>query len=738
MASGFYLSESQMFVSADFNHNLPPHSRRVFVSDLGNSSGLQALREAERACDALNARLASLAELRHAVEECFFSTCTRGWLYGGTVGTAVCHVVGGSLKAVDVRIENATVDSSSRIDAFCIKDKGVPCGDPPSFPNAHLQGYAGYEMGDELLYTCAPGYAMPSGHRAFSLLCDSCGEWYGLVELCVRDETEGHIDYEDKFTDSYGEAEPHSRRPEEAHGEVYEEAHGAVYPGEKSSQEQHETSFDLKAEEERQARHKDLGEVGEVTARKLEGGTKEERAAEDFTGHRRWEHERREATTGAPVSLGPQKHLFWSPSEAFQDEGHPVSTNPVTHTTQRVSSIQSEESMENESQERSHHHRPKDANDDDRDRDDQDDINRHSDKEELDSHQDEDDHGDHVKRYIPAQRDELHDTDEHEEDRGHIRLDNHDYDEQYEERDDEDGNDEDHPEDSQEHPDSDDRDDMKEHRDSEEDDYLDHDDRQHDNRDSYEDADGSHQHVIVSIALDEHPNNTQKGGGGGTPTDETWLDGYPVVPAVTGRPGGRGRGAVIRITDQPNEVEIRRPAPYTSPPEVDESLTTELVLAQDGVEEEAWPRLIPAAGPPSDFHSQSETSDYDTQQEAPTPSWLDDLTEHPLTGDDQAPTGRKGGVPVEEHTVHNLPGELGEREMGETICTGEDCPPPAPSGRGPKVAAIIVVVCAIMAAVAIGVWCYRRQQQKSSMYEMNGKGQSQSTQGQQIEMQQKV
>lgn len=62
----------------------------------------------------------------------------------------------------------------------------VPCGDPPSFPNAHLKGHSGYEMGDELLYTCVPGYVMSSGHRAFSLLCDSCGEWYGLVEICVK------------------------------------------------------------------------------------------------------------------------------------------------------------------------------------------------------------------------------------------------------------------------------------------------------------------------------------------------------------------------------------------------------------------------------------------------------------------------------------------------------------------------------------------------------------------------
>lgn len=65
---------------------------------------------------------------------------------------------------------------------------GEPCGDPPSFPNARLQQHSGYEMGDELLYTCVPGYVMSSGHRAFSLLCDSCGEWYGLVEMCVKGE----------------------------------------------------------------------------------------------------------------------------------------------------------------------------------------------------------------------------------------------------------------------------------------------------------------------------------------------------------------------------------------------------------------------------------------------------------------------------------------------------------------------------------------------------------------------
>lgn len=43
-------------------------------------------------------------------------------------------------------------------------------------------------MGDELLYACVPGFVMPSGHKAFSLLCDSCGEWYGMVEICVKGE----------------------------------------------------------------------------------------------------------------------------------------------------------------------------------------------------------------------------------------------------------------------------------------------------------------------------------------------------------------------------------------------------------------------------------------------------------------------------------------------------------------------------------------------------------------------
>uniref|UniRef100_A0A4W5K074 Sushi domain-containing protein n=1 Tax=Hucho hucho TaxID=62062 RepID=A0A4W5K074_9TELE len=99
--------------------------------------------------------------------------------------TTVCSNEGRSLKAADVKIENATEDNT-HLDVFCVKDKGGPCGDPPAFPNTRLHGNTGFEMGDELLYSCLPGHVMPSGHSAFSLLCDSCGEWYGLVQLCVK------------------------------------------------------------------------------------------------------------------------------------------------------------------------------------------------------------------------------------------------------------------------------------------------------------------------------------------------------------------------------------------------------------------------------------------------------------------------------------------------------------------------------------------------------------------------
>ncbi|KAM9838161.1 uncharacterized protein susd5 [Aulostomus maculatus] len=764
---------------------------RVFVLDLKNSSGPLGFRDAERACASHHARLASAPELRHAVLECFFSPCTRGWLYGGTVGTTVCNIVGGALKAVDVKTENATEDTA-HLSSFCIKDKDVPCGDPPSFPNARLHGHTGFEMGDELLYTCAPGYVMPSGQSAFSLLCDSCGEWYGLVQICVKGDTESHMDYEDKFTDSYGEAERQSEdgKPAEAQGEVYEEVHGEALPEGKWSQGQQETSFNTKAEEEHRDQRGEEGVIGGKFDVDLETGDKDkERTTEDFVGHPTWEGERREevrtdaaAATEPPVSILSQKHLFWFPSEAFQQEGRAASVNPVTQATQRASGAQSEESKEQESQERHRHQRPvnvdlhkqdtggeEDHHDDGTDND-----SRHDDEDDRDSNQDQDDGGDHVGHYVPAQHDHLdrldryedrddhddhYDMGEHEDER--VRYSSQDYDdrddtydehESYEDHEGVTDSDDhrEHPGGSEEHPDQDHRDDGEEH-DEDNSDHIDHEHDDHDSYDSREDDDvddDGHQRVIFSIERDAAHNVTQKGAGQKTTTDETWLDGYPVAAEETterARPEEVAQGTVVRVTDTPNKVD----KPDTGEPGAPESPTAD--FAQEGVGDE-WPGSISTVAPsvdhpePSDSPSYSDTLEYDTQQAAPTLSWLGDLTEHPFLDHGPAPPVHDGdtlsGV-MDEETARDLPGETGERgevegEMGETICTGENCPPPSSSSRGPTVVAIIAAVCVVAAAIVVGVWCYRRQQQKSSVYEMNGKGLSQTRQGQQIEMQQKV
>ncbi|XP_015282777.1 PREDICTED: sushi domain-containing protein 5 [Gekko japonicus] len=172
---------------------------------LGPKTGSQSLdlAMAQQSCAAVGAHLASAEELRRAIWYCSFAVCTRGWLADGTIGTTVCNRTGSkpqSVKVTDVQIETDP-SPSGRYDALCVKDKGRPCGDPPSFPHTVLHGHTGFEMGDELHYACAQGYVMSNKDTAFTLLCHTCGEWFGQVQACVKDEIEGHIDYEDNFPD---------------------------------------------------------------------------------------------------------------------------------------------------------------------------------------------------------------------------------------------------------------------------------------------------------------------------------------------------------------------------------------------------------------------------------------------------------------------------------------------------------------------------------------------------------
>ncbi|KAI5621543.1 sushi domain-containing protein 5 [Silurus asotus] len=270
---------------------------RVFLQELRNGSdGFEA---ASSSCGHQGARMASAMELRHAVVECSFSACARGWLSGPSIGTTVCRSISGSLRAVDMQVENVT-ETFERLSVFCVKDSGAPCGGPPSFPNTHLQGQTGLELGDELLYACNPGYILPSGETAFSLLCDSCGEWYGLVQLCVKDKAETFIDYEDKLPDDHNLYD------------VLEEVHHVIprptYHG----------------EEEESTPEPDLLEPVMVG----EGVDSIEKTSAV-------------SVTEPPVSQLSQKHMFWFPSEAFHEEEQPLITTgtPIKDPTQEENYI---------------------------------------------------------------------------------------------------------------------------------------------------------------------------------------------------------------------------------------------------------------------------------------------------------------------------------------------------------------------------------------------------------------
>lgn len=102
----------------------------------------------------------------------------------GTISVEMCKFM--LRKSLSAAVRAALLRNLSNVISSFLSDK--PCGDPPSFPHTILHGHTGFEMGDELLYVCAQGYIMSNKERAFTLLCDSCGEWYGQVQACVKGE----------------------------------------------------------------------------------------------------------------------------------------------------------------------------------------------------------------------------------------------------------------------------------------------------------------------------------------------------------------------------------------------------------------------------------------------------------------------------------------------------------------------------------------------------------------------
>ncbi|KAJ7991651.1 hypothetical protein DPEC_G00286100 [Dallia pectoralis] len=808
---------------------------RVFLINQRNSSDPRGLAGAEHACAVNDARLATAEELRHAVLECSFSACTQGWLEGGSVGTTVCSHMGGALKAVDVNIGNATEDNT-QLDIFCVKDKGVPCGDPPAFPNTQLQRQTGFEIGEELLYACLPGHVMPSGQSAFSLMCDSCGEWYGLVQLCVKDKTEAHIDYEDKFTDDHlpyntntGE-EPVEGRDEE----VYEQT-AFVHEVKGAGEEENRDQGQLEVETEEEA-HGDVEPQAEVWGGVLTG---EEGAVEDSTDHLLKEDKTAvPEATEVPVSLLSQKHLFWFPSEAFQEVEDveaphtPITVNTPPEVDSRVSGSQSEESKEDSQPEDTndydshevHSQQPVDPKDDD----DQTNPDRRESSEEVLEGEDhvvkQPDNADHdtydseeAHRGDQGQHEEdgidNYDREEaHREDRGQHREEDHEKDDREEAgQDDSDDGQNQHEDDDRihhhnhgEHEDhdtddvTDQHDDLNpsthhkdhyevEHQDGHDDhSENDRDDLNHHDPDDHDDHDDNDDHndhddrghnsngkrvVPPAVMTTSDPRTvTQAVAGEGVvaSTDETWLDGYPIsqeetntkkvgvistIEGVDPQAQEEDGLVVVGATDSPNDVESSRPSTRRAVP-VDKNKDHGWVGRLSPTPSSLFPESTPLDSHSADYATPSVTSSQgNAARPASTDPWETPDHVQPFLEHHPAPTVWTDDVNDEDEHVEwpnrtrpgeERQGEEGEREgeKGETGCSGgsEDCPPPPPPshGRGPTVAAIVIAVCAVAVATAVGAWCYRQKQQKSSMYEMNGKGQSLSRHGQQIEMQQKV
>lgn len=248
----------------------------------------------------------------------------------------------------------------------------------------------------------------------------------------------------------------------------------------------------------------------------------------------------------------------------------------------------------------------------------------------------------------------------------------------------------------------------------------------------------------------------------------------------------------VPVTDSPNHVEIRepdtpspvpsedvtqivasptRPADYdiehvpvaltpTSPPENisggTEDVEPELTTAPSAVEPAEATTTTTSTSDDNPVTPDFAILDHDAAV-GPTAPWettesLDpflDLLPAPtdqdeVTAPDQDLQERPTGSPDEfaGTSLHDVRVETNLTQEGaganfqptEEPCAGNTCP--SGVGRGPVIAIVIVAICALITATALAVWCYKKRQEKSSVYKMNGKGQSR--QPQQIEMQQKV
>ncbi|XP_023659520.1 sushi domain-containing protein 5 isoform X1 [Paramormyrops kingsleyae] len=638
---GCLMCLSSAFVRAD---------GRLFLLEARNGSGeADGAAAAQEACARHGARLATAAQLRHAVVECSFATCTRGWLAGPGIGVTVCSELGGgqqAMKTVDVKVENVTA-FSSHLDIFCMKDQG--CGDPPTFAHTVLQSHTGLELGEELLYVCAPGFIMAGGQSAFSLLCDSCGEWYGLVQPCGKDKVETQVDYEipDEGHASYEDVERTGGAEETSFGEG-----DGLVPRASSSE----------LEQEQDGRPGEEMSMAEHQAGGLEDGNMED--ATEKIGYELT------AGTDAPVSLLSQKHLFWFPSETFHEPDRPG----IPGVTVAPAWVEDEDNH----------------------------IAVKASGSETDSVKA---HG--QRDSVPLNTVKLNYT------RVGVRGPRPEADES----------------------------------------WLDGYPVTQETGEEEEEEGGVRDAGIPTTETTEDdeigrkvPSRTERMDGSqpdhGSPAPSSDSAHIAVPPT---RPADYGvKHIPVRLTPRSSLESVhmglhpstRHSIAVHTPPTATTPAPPELDLPGHPADRGDGRKV--KMGPTAPWHITK--SLYPFLDHLPGPTQREDVT----VPYQKVPSGTVATDMIDEFPGTGLNGDSVERNLTwlgpeaggpptEGPCLGEGCPL---AGRGPVVAIVIVAACALMVAAVLAVWCYKKQQQKSSVYKMNGKDQGRPAQ--QIEMQQKV
>lgn len=190
------------------------------------------------------------------------------------------------------------------------------------------------------------------------------------------------------------------------------------------------------------------------------------------------------------------------------------------------------------------------------------------------------------------------------------------------------------------------------------------------------------------------------------------------------------------VTDSPNGVEIK---PTT--------LMTQTTPSPDDIALHKRPMAYtPASAPENVSTSQGGLGPENTSTPSGMVSLDDEVTSMP-TPVIKDPWETIDNGHLLEHIPGHVPTEIPENRSvmerggdpsldlqdlaGEGSCAEDPC---HGSGRGPMIAAIIIGVVAAVVGMVLGVWCYKKRQLKSSHYQLNGT----NRQTQCIELQQTV